>query len=115
MKRIPEEIRGAVVGFLVNLSTGLLDDDRWDWDVEQFDWQHYQEGFADPTILRTTLTVFLNNLWLDDSGAIANYQDARFRGMQYFRALIDKMYPLAQVSPPFESTELEEPDWRIWE
>jgi hypothetical protein len=115
MKRVPEDIRGAVVGFMVLLSKGLLDDDRWEWDVERFDWKHYQAGFADPTILRTALTVFLNNLTIDDGGAIINYEDARFRGFQYFRALIDPAYPLAQVSPPFGAAELDEPDWREWE
>jgi hypothetical protein len=115
MKHVPNDIRGAVVGFLVLLSKGLLDDDRWEWDIERFDWKHYQSGFCDPTILRTTLSVFLNNLTLDDGSAVVNYHDAKFRGFQYFRALIDPTYPLAEVSPQFESEELDEPDWREWE
>lgn len=94
---------------------GLLDDDRWDWDVERIEWPRYQEGFCDPTVLKTTLTVFLNNLQMDDGGVVVNYDDAKFRGFQYFRALIDPSYSIAQVTPPFESSELEEPDWRIWE
>lgn len=98
------------MGFVVHLSKGLLEDDRWDWDLERIDWQHYQAGFTDPTILRTTLSVFLNNLRLDDGGSVVNYPGARFRGFQYFRALIDPSYPLAQVSPPFGSAELDEPD-----
>ena len=115
MKHIPDDIRGAVTGFVVLLCTGSLDDDRWDWDVEQSDWQSYQAGFSDPTILRTTLSVFLNSLKVDERGAVVNYQDARFRGFQYFRALVDPSYPLAQISPPFGSAELDEPDWRDWE
>lgn len=115
MMRVPDDIRGAVTGFVVLLCKGLLDDDRWDWDVEGIDWQHYRDGFGDPTILKTTLSVFLNNLKLDDSGAVVNYQDARFRGFQYFRALIDPSYPIDLVSPPFGSAELDEPDWRVWE
>lgn len=103
------------MAFMVLLSKGLLDDNRWDWDEERFDWQHYQAGFADPTILRTTLSVFLNNLRLNDEDAVINYEDARFRGFQYFRALIDPSYPLAQVSPSFGSAELDEADWRKWE
>ena len=115
MKRVPDDIRGAVSGFVVLLCKGLLDDDRWDWDLERIDWQHYQAGFGDPTILRTTLSVFLNNLRVNDSGEVVNYTDARFRGFQYFRALIDASYPLAKVSPQFDSAELDEPDWREWE
>ena len=42
------------------------------------------------------------------------YDDARFRGFQYFRALIDSTYPRAKISPPFGSAELDEPDWREW-
>jgi hypothetical protein len=53
-----------------------MDDSRWDWDVERFDWKHYQAGFCDPTILRTTVAVFLNTLKLDDVGNVVNYQDA---------------------------------------
>ena len=115
MNRIPDNIRGAVVGFMVHLSKGLLDDDRWDCDFERFDLKHYQAGFCDSTVLRTTLSVFLNNLTLDDGGTVVNYNDARFRGFQYFRALIDPTYPLAKISPPFDSAELDEPDWREWE
>ncbi|QDU94378.1 hypothetical protein Pla8534_21670 [Lignipirellula cremea] len=103
------------MGFMVLLSKGLLDDDRWDWDVERSDWKHYQSGFCDPTILRTTLSVFLNNLTLDEESGVVNYHDAKFRGFQYFRALIDPTYPIAKVSPPFDSAELDEPDWRVWE
>ena len=115
MKTIPEDIRGAVTGFVILLSKGLLDDDIWDWDVERFEWQQYQAVFCDPSVLRTTLAVFLNNLRIDERGAVANYQESRFRGFQYFRAQIDPSYSLAQVTPPFMPAELDEPDWRIWE
>lgn len=115
MKRVPEDFRGVVTGFMVLLSKGLLDDDRWDWDVEQFEWQLYQAGFSDPTVLRTTLSVFLNNLRFDSNEAVINYQDARFRRFQYFRAMVDSTYPLDHVSPPFSPAELDEPDWGIWE
>jgi hypothetical protein len=115
MKRLPDDIRGAVTGFVVLLSKGLLDDDRWEWDVEGIEWHRYQAGFSDPTILRTSLSVFLNNLKFDDSWVIANYRDARFRGFQYFRVMIDPSYSLDQVSPPFGPEELDEPDWSVWE
>jgi hypothetical protein len=115
MGRIPDSIRGAVTGFVILLSKGSLDDDRWNWDVEQFDCTRYQAAFCDPTILRTTLTVFLNNLELGDGLVVVNYEDARFRGFQYFRGLVDSSYSIAQVHPPFQAFELEEPDWRVWE
>ena len=115
MTRVPNDLRGAVVGFVVLLSKGLLDHETWDWDVERLNWQHYQEGFCDPTILRATLAVFLNNLQTDDRAVVLNYESARFRGFQYFRSQVDPSYPLAQVTPPFESTELEEPDVCPWE
>ena len=97
------------------LSKGLLDDDRWDWDIERFDWQRYRAAFADPTILRTTMAVFLNSLKLDEFGSVLNYEDARYRAFQYFRALVDPSYPIANVSPAFGPIEVEEPDWHRWE
>jgi hypothetical protein len=115
MPCVSSDVRGAVAGFLVLLSKGLMDDSRWDWDVERFDRKHYQAAFCDPSILRTTLAVFLNTLKLDDHGNVVNYHDARFRAFQYFRALIDPAYPLVRVTPPFQPFEIEEQDWLTWE
>src|SRR5205085_2088393 len=83
VKHVPDDIRGAVTGFMIHLCKGLLDDPRWDWDIEQIDWQNYQAAFSDSTILRTTLCVFLNCLTVDEHEAVVNYDDARFRGFQY--------------------------------
>jgi len=115
MKHISSDIRGAVTGFMMLLCKGLLDDERWDWDVEKADWKSYHAGFNDPTILKTTLAVFLNNLMVDDMGAVVNYEDARFRGFQYFRTLVDTLYTFKQVLPSFSSEELDEPNWYEWE
>jgi hypothetical protein len=125
MKQLSDDIKGAVVGFIILLCKGLLDDERWDWDVEkcdwncltnkESDWNHYQEGFCDPSILKTTISVFLNNLRVDDKGGIANYKDAKFRGFQYFRAMLGGSYKFAQVEPSFEPFEQVEPDWYKWE
>jgi hypothetical protein len=115
MNHVPQDLRGAVTGFMILLCKGLIDDKRWDWDVERFDWKAYQAGFMEPSILKTTLAVFLNTLALDKTGRVTNYVDARFRGFQYFRALVDSSYPYKLVEPPFQAHEIEEPDWRIWE
>ncbi len=115
MRCVSSDVRGAVAGFLVLLSKGSLDDSRWDWDVDRFDWKHYQAGFCDPSTLRTTVAVFLNTLKLDDLGNVVNYHDARYRAFQCFRALIDPAYPWERVAPPFQPFEIEEQDWRIWE
>jgi hypothetical protein len=115
MQHVPKELRGAVTGFLVLLCKGLIEDRRWTWDVERCDWNRYQSGFADPSILKTTLSVFLNTLTMDEAGKASNYEDARFRAFQYFRALVDPSYPMAGVKPPFQAYEIEEPDWRVWE
>src|SRR5579862_6567413 len=94
IKGITDEIKGAVVGFIALLCKGLMDDDRWDWDVEKCDWTGYQQGFLDPTILRTTVSVFMNRL-----GRSGNYDDARFRAFQYFRMMIEPRY---EPETPFE-------------
>lgn len=114
MKHVSDGLRGAVVGFVVLLSKGLLDDARWDWDVEKLDWQDYLAGFTDPTILRTTMAVFMNTLTIDDVGGV-NSEDARFRAFQYFRTQVDPAYPLSGVTPAFGSIELVEPDPLRWE
>ncbi len=98
--------KGAVVGFIILLCKGLMEDARWNWDVEKCDWKNYQQAFLDPSILKTTLSVFVN--CLEDN----NYEDARYRAFQYFRRIIDSDYKPDQ---PFTIKEIEEPDWRIWE
>lgn len=115
MHHIPTELRGAVSGFVVLLCKGLLDDQRWNWDLDRCNWRGYQAGFMDASILRTALAVFLNTLEMDEAGAVTNYDGAKFRGFQYFRALVDSSYPFEAVEPPFQPHEIEEPDWRIWE
>jgi hypothetical protein len=103
-----------VSGFLIHLVNGLLDDDRWDWDVDSLSedqWKSFQESILDPTHLRTTLAVFMNNLWCTVEGDVLNYVDARFRAFQYFRAyLAIGEFSRNQISPPLEQWELEEPD-----
>lgn len=115
MQHVPKELRGAVTGFVILLSKGLIQDKRWNWDVDRCDWHRYQSGFADPSILKTTMAVFLNTLTMDEDGKVRNYEDARFRAFQYFRAHVDSSYPLAGVQPPFQPYEIEESDWRVWE
>ncbi len=115
MHQLSDDLKGTIVGFLILLSKGLLDDERWDWDLDNCDWSRYQSAFSDPTILRTTISVFLNKVTIDDRGAVANYKDARFRGFQYFRTMIDSKYSFAAVLPRFEPSEMKEPDWCIWE
>ncbi len=114
MQNLPEELRGAIVGFVVLLCKGLLDDPRWDWDLDKCDWKGYQCGFTDPTILRTTMAVFVNRLQLDDRGNVVNYDNAKFRAFQYFRSLIDDSFPSAAIDPPMRLSEMEEPDWLRW-
>lgn len=116
MPSLSDDLRGAVAGFVVLLSKGLMDDSRWDWDIERFDWKKYQAAFCDPSILKTTLAVFLNTLQLDDFGVVVNYHDSRYRAFQYFRAMIgDPSYLAASVIPPFQPYEIEEQDCLTWE
>jgi hypothetical protein len=115
MHHVPKELRGAVTGFVILLCKGLIEDKRWNWDLDHCDWKRYQSGFLDPSALKITLAVFLNSLEMNEAGVVINYEDARFRGFQYFRAQVDPSYPIRAVEPPFQPHEIEEPDWRIWE
>jgi len=67
MRHVPKELRGAVSGFVVLLCKGLIEDERWSWDLDNCDWKRYQSGLADPSILRTTMVVFLNTLKMDEA------------------------------------------------
>jgi hypothetical protein len=109
--KLHDDIKGAVVGFTILLSKGLIEDDRWDWDVEKCNWKDYQESFTDPTHLRTTLSIFVNNLEVDETGKVLNYEDARFRAFQYFRPYFDRNCPRVE----FEDWEYEEPYFLDWE
>ena len=112
MSQISSDIRGALTAYVVLLCKGLLDDDRWDWDVDDCNWDRYQKCFNDPSILRTTICVFVNNLEINDGNDIKNYTDARYRGFQYFRSCIEPEYNLTKK---LESWELEEQDFYEWE
>jgi hypothetical protein len=103
MTKISKKIRGAVTGFMVLLCKGLMDDSRWDWDVENCNWEKYKNTFSEPTILRSTISVFLNNLEVDSQGIVLNYVDARYRAFQYFRSHVDNDF-----YKEFELWELEE-------
>ncbi len=103
---ISKDIKGAVVGFIMHLQKGMVDDDRWDWTMEKVDsnWQSYREAFFDPTIMRTTMSIFMNTLNEDAS----NYEDAKFRAFQFFRRFNDGYIV------PFTLEEMEEPNWYTW-
>lgn len=98
----------------MDMCKGLVWDDRWNWDDDCLDWDKFRWGFNESSVLKTTLAVFLNTLEMNQDDTVANYQDARFRALQYFRTLVDNSYSFQNVEPPFQSIELEEPDWRIW-
>lgn len=109
MKKLPLPLKTALSDFLIDLQKGLIDDDRWNWDVEKSDWKLYQDSFLDPTILRTTLAVWMNTVEMDDSGAVTNENDAAFRAFQYFRHMFDRDYNQSKDAPTFEPSEIEEP------
>lgn len=107
MNRLPRELKIEIVDFIIELQKGLIDDERWDFDVETCDWNAYQASFLDPTHLRTTLAVWLNHLAMDSEGTVENWEEARFRAAQYFRQHLDPRY---KAEPPFEAWEIEEPE-----
>jgi len=112
MNQISADIRGAFNAYVILLSKGLLDDDRWDWDLERTDWEKYQACFGHPSMLRTAICIFVNNLKVNENGHVLNYLDARFRGFQYFRSCVEESYELTQE---LEAWEYEEQDWLQWE
>lgn len=102
-------LKSALSDFIIHLQGGLIDDERWIWDVEKSDWKRYQESFLDPTILRTTIAVWMNTIELDESGRVRNEVDAAFRAFQYFRHMFDREYFMCEEAQTFEPWEVEEP------
>lgn len=111
---LSEDIIGAVIGFTIRLNKGLIEHEDWDWSDEVYDWNKYQECYAYPTVIRTTLSVYLNNLRIDENGEILNYDEASFRGFQYFRSCVETNY-CSSAGVEFEDWELIEPNWYEWE
>ena len=109
MTKLPLPLKIALSGFIINLQGGLIDDDRWSWDVEKSDWELYQKSFLDGTIMRTTLAVWMNTIELDSAGNVTNEGDAAFRAFQYFRHMFDRDYNRSEDAPTFERWEIEEP------
>ena len=109
MKKLSLPLKTAISNFLIDLQGGLIDDERWSWDVEKSDWKRYRECFLDPTILRTTIAVWMNTIELDEAGNVTNEVDAAFRAFQYFRHMFDHEYRTSEGAPTFEPWEIEEP------
>jgi hypothetical protein len=102
-------LKVALSDFIINLQKGLIDDERWDWDVEETDWKEYQQSFLDPTILRTTIAIWMNTIRLSETGEVIHSTDAAFRAFQYFRSMFDRDYSHSKDAPKFEMREIEEP------
>ena len=109
MTKLPFPLKMALSDFIIDLQKGLIDDERWNWDMEKSDWKQYQGSFLDPTILRTTLAVWMNTVELDENGNVTNQVDAAFRAFQYFRHIFDREYVASEAAPTFEPWEIEEP------
>jgi hypothetical protein len=109
MTKLPLPLKTALSDFIIHLQGGLIDDERWSWDVEKSDWKRYQESFLDPTILRTTLAVWMNTIEIDETGNVTNEVDAAFRAFQYFRHMFDREYNATESAPTFEPWEVDEP------
>ena len=43
MTKLPLPLKMALSDFIINLQKGLIDDERWNWDVEKSGWKEYQK------------------------------------------------------------------------
>ncbi len=109
MTPLPEPLKRALSDFILDLHGGLIEHDSWEWRVEDCDWERYKLALADPTILRTTLAVFLNRLPLESQDREADEDEAAFRAFQYFRHMWDSAYRESKDCPKFEPWEIAEP------
>ena len=105
MNNIPEELKVEIAEYIIDLQKGLIEDPNWDFDLDNCDWETYQEAFLNPSVLRTTISIWLNHLKLNGK-EVENWEYARHRSYQYFRNYFDKDYT---PEKPFEAWEIEEP------
>jgi hypothetical protein len=113
MKLTPS-IKSALYWFIDAYATGKLRDERWDikqhgaFDDGVLDWKRYQEVIADPFVMKVAITVWSNNLEVDEKGLVINEDWARFRAFQAIRHHFDKNFSTANIKPPLEQWEVME-------
>ena len=113
LDRVPASFKCALYWLLSDLTKGLLEDERWDFDSDWFfngrlDWDRYTAAILDPTVMGTVISVWTNNLAVDASDVISNPLHARFRAIQYFRTQFDDDYSFDKIEPPLAAWELRE-------
>jgi len=73
------------------------------FDKRVLDWKRYQEVIVDPTVMKEAITVWSNNIEIDDKGLVINEDWARFRAFQAIRRHFDKNW--SNITPPLEQWE----------
>ncbi|MCR9202928.1 MAG: hypothetical protein NXI04_30145 [Planctomycetaceae bacterium] len=112
-RRLDSSIKSCLYWFIEDVVKGLLEYDQWDFDIEMFEdgrlsWDRYISAITDPTVLKTAVTLWSNNLELNDNGFIVNEAAAAFRAFQYLRTQFDDAYTANMIRPPLADWELEE-------
>ena len=102
---LPASLKSGLYWFVSDLSKGLLENDQWDFDTEWFDndrldWDKYTAALLDPTVLTTTISIWMNNLAIDDAGCVSDAEHSAFRAAQYLRTQFDDAFTLDSIIPP---------------
>ena len=110
---IPPSIKSALYWFVSDLTKGLLEHDQWDFESDdfetgRFDWDRYTRALLDPTVLTTTVSIWMNNLAFDAQGNASNVEYSSFRAMQYLRTQFDDTFELHAIAPALAAWELRE-------
>lgn len=113
LDRIPGSLKSALYWFLSDVTKGLLEDDRWEFDSDWFstgrlDWDRYTAAIVDPTVMCTVISIWTNNLAVDENDEISNEVHAQFRAAQYLRTQFDDDYTCDMIDPPLAAWELRE-------
>ena len=111
--KLTKSLRSCLYWFIEDYSKGLLGDKRWDLTNDSFaegrlDWAAYQRAISDPFVMKLAITVWSNNIEVDETGRVLNEEWARFRAFQAIRQNFDKNFSHADIAPPLETWEVME-------
>jgi|KBSMisStandDraft_5_1062788.scaffolds.fasta_scaffold332106_2 hypothetical protein len=109
--KLTKSLRSSLYWFIEAYSKGLVGDKRWDLTNESFEdgrlhWESYQHAIVDPYVMKLAITVWSNNLEVDETGRVLNEEWARFRAFQAIRHNFDKNFSRADIAPPLETWEV---------
>ena len=113
MPRLSNHIKSALYWFIEDLVKCQFENERWDFDDDRFgtgelNYEEYLKVLTCPSGIKGAISIWSNNLEIDENGIVLNEDYAAFRAFQWLRSDFDPSFDDKDIQPPFEDWELEE-------